>query len=38
MSTRPGRHNIQYHFQQKEDAAGVAASSAFYYKKVDDRY
>ena len=38
MNVHPDRHNKHFQFQQEEDAAGVAASSAFYYKKFDDRY
>lgn len=38
MNAHPARHNKHFQFQQEEDAAGVAASSAFYYKKFDDRY
>jgi len=30
MNAHPGRHNKHFQFQQEEDAAGVAASSAFY--------
>ena len=38
MNAHLGRQNKHFQFQQEEDAAGVAASSAFYYKKFDDRY